>query len=207
MLSIEQAANQVGKWANFFICLWLQVVIERLSQPISSIPRDGTLVRVIGAENIVYIVYGGAILQIPTQSALELYVANPSLVPLIWDGAMDHLPGIPQDGTLLRENSGAVYVIIGGAKFHIPDATAWEQFDPGFSQTLQVWDGALNYLPLIPRDGTLLRELSSSETWIVQNQMLYLLTETRIDELSLNRNNIRIVPNGSLTQIPYGGTM
>jgi hypothetical protein len=68
---------------------------------------------------------------------------------------------VPVQTTLLREENGAIWVVYGGAKFHVPDPAT---FDALFSRmTLhQLWDNALVNIGDIPRDNTLLREKSST---------------------------------------------
>ena len=85
---------------------------------LSTIPMDGTLLR---EENgAIWVVFGGARFHVPDMATLNrLYGGKP--VSQLWDGGPEVLATIPIDGTLLRAESGAIWVVFGGAPFHIPD--------------------------------------------------------------------------------------
>jgi len=129
---------------------------------IGSIPQDGTLLR--EESDPIWVIFGGARFHIPDpQTLLRLY--DPSKERQVWDGALVGIGSIPEDGTLLREESGPIWVIFGGARFHIPDpGTLMRLYDP--STECQLWDGALNGISSMPQDGTLLRE-ESGTIWVI----------------------------------------
>ena len=58
---------------------------------------------------------------------------------------------------LHEETTGKVFVIFGGAKFHVPDWPTLNRLFPGFLLR-PLWGGALDKIPDRPADGTLLRE-------------------------------------------------
>ena len=84
----------------------------------------------------------------------------------VWSGALDHVPDRPVDGTFLRERNGTVSVILGGARFAMPDPAgelpAWSGAAPAMVNNLlgsrisvrgpvrQLWDGALVCHPTHP---------------------------------------------------------
>ena len=73
----------------------------------------------------------------------------------------------PVDGTLLREESGAIWAIFGEARLLVPDpATLKRRF--ASTPVFQRWNGGPNGLPMIPKDGTLLREKSSMSNFVIQ---------------------------------------
>ena len=63
----------------------------------------------------------------------------------------------PQKIVLLRDDSGAIWVIFGGPKFHVPDVPTLERLYGGVPID-ELWNGAPNQIPDIPVDRTLLRE-------------------------------------------------
>jgi hypothetical protein len=65
------------------------------------------------------------------------------------------------DGTLLRESTGRIWVVYGGARFAVPNPATIEALFPGVADH-QLWNGALDGIPTVPADGTLLREQSST---------------------------------------------
>ena len=75
----------------------------------------------------------------------------------LWNDAPRDIPLIPRDRTLLREENGAIWVIYGGARFHVPDPMTLQRLF-GVDQVFQVWDGALDGIGANPRDGTCLAE-------------------------------------------------
>ena len=77
------------------------------------------------------------------------------------------LSGFPADGMLLRYNdSGIVYLIVGGAHIPVPDPTILAQLDPDGSRTMPIPEGALDFMSTTPRDGTLVRYNTSGSVYL-----------------------------------------
>src|SRR5271157_2431844 len=71
---------------------------------------------------------------------------------------MDHGPSFGLDnGALLREANGAIWVVFGGARFHVPDMPTLNRLYRG-KPVINVATGGVNGLATTPVDGTLLRE-------------------------------------------------
>jgi hypothetical protein len=162
---------------------------------IGLVPRDKTQLR---EENgAIWIIYGGAGFHVPDPATLvRLYPGTKA--GQLWNGAITRngIGLIPRDGTLLREENGAIWVIYGGAGFHVPDpATLTRLFDP--TQVCQLWNGSLtqNGIGSIPRDGTLLREESSNDVYIMSRGHKTITT-------SFPPENVRVIWNGALSSIP-----
>jgi hypothetical protein len=158
---------------------------------ISATPADGTVLR---EENgAVWVVFGGAGFHVPDPATYaRLYATRP--IHQLWDGVLSTMSA-PADGTLLREESGAVWVTIGAARFHVPDPPTLERLFGG--RTLgQVWNGAVSGLSLVPREGTRLREESSSTIFEIRSgQKVPLAMPGRV-------SRVNIVWDGALAQIP-----
>jgi hypothetical protein len=157
---------------------------------IPGIPADSTLLR---EENgAIWVILGGAKFHVPDPGTLSrLYGGWPFFQ--LWNGALDQIPGIPVDGTLLREENGAIWVVLGGAKFHVPDpATLTRLF--GGKPILQVWNGALDAVPLVPVNGTLFREESSARVFVVEGGRL-------VNAALYDVNAVHVVWDGALSQI------
>jgi len=101
---------------------------------------------------------------------------------------------VPYDGRLLQEQSGAIWVILGGARFQVPGQDVVDRLFADAS-VRQVWDGALDAIPTIPRDGTLLREESSSQVFVVQGGSKLLAT-------SFLPEDVHVLWDGGLAGIP-----
>jgi hypothetical protein len=122
------------------------------------VPRDGTLLR--DEAGAIYVIHQRAKFHIPSMGVFaQLFGAR--AVGQVWDGALAAIPSAPSDGTLVREESEAIHVVFGGAKFHVPTPAVLEQLYGGVP-VRQLWDGALEGLPSVPHDGTLLRGQSGA---------------------------------------------
>jgi hypothetical protein len=116
------------------------------------------------------------------------------------------LPSVPADGTLLRDaDRPEVYVVYGGAKFHIPPPTL---FDLGFYDR-----GKVNIVPpggtakvgTRPIDGTLLKERSDPRVYLVANQRLSWITSpAAMDRMCLAWRHVRTVPDNALAGLTRG---
>jgi hypothetical protein len=109
------------------------------------------------------------------------------------------------DGTLLKEMSRAeIFVIFGGAKFFIPDVTVFASLGFDWANVRTVPDGALSRVLNIPRDGTVLREMSDNPVYVISGGQKRWIP----DEATLLRfggwSVVRVVPDGSLANIPDG---
>jgi hypothetical protein len=108
------------------------------------------------------------------------------------------------DGTLLREASNApVYVIFGGAKFWIPNPTVLQHYG-GWSAVQIVPDGTLAAVPTIPKDGTVLREMSSAPVYVMRRGRRCWIPDPTILQRFGGWAAVRIVPDGTLSSIPEG---
>jgi hypothetical protein len=128
-------------------------------------PRDGTLLSEQSGK--VWVIVGGARFHVPNPETLvALYDRRAvCMVPNAALSAND-IPLVPVDGTLVREHPTKIWMILGGARFLVPDVDLLA--DLYESTTFQsLWAGALgaNGVGLVPRDGTLLREVSSADVF------------------------------------------
>lgn len=121
---------------------------------IPQIPADGTLLR--EEDGTTWVIYGSARFHVPDPLILRM-IFGLSTVNQVWNHAVDDIPLIPADGTLLREHNGTIWVIFGGAKFHVPDSTTLNRIYTGIG-VIQLWDGAADAIPGVPADGSFFRE-------------------------------------------------
>jgi hypothetical protein len=79
------------------------------------------------------------------------------------------VPDVPSDGDLWGERSRPeVYVMYGGAKFYIPSVDEFSALGFSWSTILEVPNGELIRIPDMPQDGTLLRERSYPEVYVIR---------------------------------------
>lgn len=127
----------------------------------------------------------------------------------LWDTTLQQqvltiLEGVRPDGSVVRETSAApVFVLFGGAKFWIPNPTVLERYG-GWGAVKVVPDGALAALPKVPRDGTVLREMSAAPVYVmVGGQKRWIPNPTILQKYG-GWAAVRVVPDGALAGFPQG---
>jgi hypothetical protein len=182
----------------------VHVVPDGSLASIPNVPRDGTLVRELSSAPV-YLIEGGAKFWVPSPQELYAMGYNWSEVKIVPDGSLSSIPNIPVNGTLVRElSSAAVYVIFGGAKFWIPSPQELYAMGYNWSEVRIVPDGSLASIPNVPSNGTLLRELDSSNVYIIHNGHKYLIDSLEMAELGYTANEIHVVGDGDLSIFPQG---
>lgn len=158
---------------------------------IGRVPLTGTL---LSEENgAIWVIAGGAKFHVPDLATLTRLFPDKSPFPL-WNGAVGAISSAPRDGTLLREENGAIWVIAGGAKFHVPDLATLTRLFPDVTP-FQLWNGALAAIPSIPANGTLLREESSTQVFRIR-------AGRKVPFAFGSAQLINVLWNGALKQIP-----
>ncbi len=108
------------------------------------------------------------------------------------------------DGCLLRESSGtAVYLIEGGAAFHIPDAATATAMNLNLNAAQKVPNGFMTGVPLTPADGTLLSEQGAPPIYVIYGGARFPVQNAQdLGPMGLDPAAVRQVPNGGLSQVP-----
>lgn len=109
------------------------------------------------------------------------------------------------DGCLLSEiGEPEVYVIQGGAKFHIPNPQALTNLGYTFDDVDPAPDGFMDTVPDVPQDDTLIMEYQAVDIYIVYGGARFRIADSGIASPSLvfNLELTRVVPAGSLEQVP-----
>jgi hypothetical protein len=155
------------------------------------VPVGGTLLR---EENgAIWVTVGGAKFHVPDPATLDRLFGGKGYFQL-WDGAPSGIPSVPVDGTLLREENGAIWVTVGGAKFHVPDPTTLNRLFAG-KEFFQLWDDAPIGIPLVPVDGTLLVEESTAQVFRVSGGHKVPVPPNTV-------GHVFVLWRGALSQIP-----
>jgi len=98
------------------------------------------------------------------------------------------------DGILLQvRGAGPVWVIFGNGRFAVPDAATLSRLFPG--APIFPYGDFLFAINTIPDDGTLLREESSSQVWVIQ-------ARTRVLAPPGAPGAVHVLWDGALNQIP-----
>jgi hypothetical protein len=121
-------------------------------------------------------------------------------------------PHYYDDGTLLKgEQSDPVYVVYGDAKFWIPSPAVFQAM--GFDWA-KVWvrpEERMALVATVPRDGTLLKEMSSAGVYVVYGGAKFGIPSSQVfDDLGFDWTKVGLVPDGALAQIstmPRDGTL
>lgn len=102
------------------------------------------------------------------------------------------------DGTLLQDENGAIYVLYGGAKFHVRDRDTCDRLFPG--RALRALSSkAVAGIATTPGDGTLLRE--ESAIWVIFGGAKFQIPDTRTCERLFAGSVIHQVWDGALSDI------
>jgi hypothetical protein len=156
------------------------------------VPLDGTLLRQEDAA--LWVIAGGAKFRVPDQSTLSRLYPGARAVKL-WDAAVAFIPNIPQNGALMRDEDGKIWVIVGGAKLHVPNLAVLNRLYPD-GRPFLLWNGALASLANVPNDGTLLREESDYRVFVMREGH-------RVRATGFHRaEDIVVVWDGALQSIP-----
>jgi hypothetical protein len=122
----------------------------------------------------------------------------------------------PFDFTLVKEFSRPeVYITFGGAKFLIPSPGELRALGFDFNQvnlvptrTLAGIPGIVPGISNLPRDGTLLRERNSWQTYIMMGGKLHWIIDLSVFQgMCLSWRNVRVVPIGALGSLPHGSDL
>ncbi len=94
---------------------------------------------------------------------------------------------------------------MGGTPFHIPDpATLLRLYPPGWPAVKVVPNGAIAALPVLPKEGTILREEHIPEVWRIEGtQKRHITSPTVLDRYG-GWAMVRVVPDNALAPIPSG---
>jgi hypothetical protein len=175
---------------------------------------DGTVMR-NATDDGELVIWGGAGFPCDSSYLSSLGLSGPA-IPFSLS-----LPSTPADGTLVREvNQSAIFVVFGGAKFHIPPVI-FKGVDPktrrptfvsglsslGFSPSdiRKIPPGGTNQLLTIPIEGTLLREQHGPKVYLVtQGELRWVTSPAVMDSRCLAWRNIRVVPDHVLAALPQG---
>ena len=125
---------------------------------------DGTWLR--EESRAIWVICGRAKFHVPDPATFDRIFPSDAHLIQLWDGALSRISEMPIDGTWLREENGAIWVIYGHAKFHVPDPATFDRFFPSDAHLYQLWDGALSGISGVPVDGTLLCEENGS-VWVI----------------------------------------
>jgi hypothetical protein len=114
-------------------------------------------------------------------------------------------PDFLHDGALLQDKgSQEISMIAGGAKFWItsPD----ELRAMGFSQDAvkQLGAGSLAYISDYPANGTLLKERSTDQIFVVRGGQKHPISAQAFEAKKFSRDAVRSVPDGALKGLPDG---
>ena len=169
---------------------------------------DGTLLKEKSSSKI-YVIFGGGKLLVPDMNEYIAMGYDQGTLKEVPDGALNYISDAPGDGTLVKERGSTKNcVLYGGTRFQIPNKAAFTAlgFLPGNVRTIP--KGSLAGLPALPQDGTLLREMSQAQVYMMKGACRHWVPSP---QAFINQgfvwSNVRIVPDGGLAAIPDGGPL
>jgi hypothetical protein len=115
-------------------------------------------------------------------------------------------PDFLQDGALLREReTSAIHIVAGGAKFAVPSVAELGALGRNAREVRQVGEGSLAYVAGVPANGTLLKERSREQVYVIQDGTKHAITSTQaMDAHGFSKDDVFTVPEGALQAIPEG---
>jgi hypothetical protein len=158
------------------------------------------------SDDRIFVVYGGAKFWVPSPAEFEATGYRWEDVTELDDGSMTHVADVPGDRTVIRPfDDPAVDVVYGGARFWIPNPETLHALGFSWGDVRVVPSGNLNAIGRIPRDGTLLRELTDPTVWVIEagKRRAFPDPET-FRTLGHSWDRIGLVPDGALAHLPVG---
>jgi hypothetical protein len=169
---------------------------------------DQVLLREASSPTI-YAICGGGKLPVPDMNEFNALGYQQSQVRVVPDGALNYIADFPGNGTLVKEHKkDGQYVIFGGTKFLIPTQPVFNAlgFLPANVHTVPF--GSLAKLPALPVDGTLLREMSAAEIYVMKNNSRHRVpNQQAFIAQGHTWGTVGVVPDGDLAFIPDGGAI
>ncbi len=106
------------------------------------------------------------------------------------------LAKLTDDALVRAQDRGEIYVIRGGAKFHVTDPPTFERMGFDWNAVVEVEPGVLDHVLPLPRDGAILREEHGTET--------YEMRDGKRCPTAAPRTPPSVVPDGGLNHVPLG---
>ena len=108
------------------------------------------------------------------------------------------------DGALLRDqDKQEVWVMCGGARFLVPSEAELLAMGYTWAQVQVVPTGTVAPIPTVPRDGTIFKERTPVEEYVVYSSRKYHVPpDDAFACMGLDRRRLRTLPNGSAASVP-----
>lgn len=184
---------------------WRGLFVGSYTPKVPSFVADGRLTH-DSTDPRIYVIRGGGAFWIPSPAEMEACGFSWKSVVSMKDGSMRHVSTYPANGTLVRERSTApVYIVFGGKAFHIPSPQVFDALKLRWDSVREVPLGSLGGLRQVPRDRTLVRELSAAPVYVVQSGRLRHVTSPEVmSKYGYEWAGVCIVPDGALAGLPVG---
>jgi hypothetical protein len=108
------------------------------------------------------------------------------------------------DGALIRDHDqAAVYVVMGGAKFHVPNMATFDAMGFHWKDVRVTEPGTAAAVPDVPEDGTLLHETGAGAVWVMQGgARIHVPNPDAFATAGFLWERVRAVPPGALARLP-----
>lgn len=115
-------------------------------------------------------------------------------------------PDFLLDGALLREKGGTdIHLVAGGAKFKVPSVTELGALGHNAREVRQVGAGSLAYIADVPANGTLLKERTEDQVYVIEDGKKRAIANAQaMDAHGLSKDDVLTVPEGGLQPFPVG---
>jgi hypothetical protein len=115
-------------------------------------------------------------------------------------------PDFLKDGVVLQEKGTKRYhLVAGGAKFAVGSVGELAALGHNPRQVGQIGANSLAYIADVPANGTLLKERSQEQVYVIQDGTKHAVTSTQaMDAHGFSKDDVLTVPDGGLDGIPEG---
>jgi hypothetical protein len=185
--------------------VWRGFFVEAYAPQVPWFLQEGRLLS-DRSDAAIHVVRGGGRFHIPSPTEFDANGFNWNEVVEAQDGSMEHVAAFPGSGSTLRERSApAVYVVYGGKAFHIPSPDVFEALGLDWSAVRAIPDQSAGGMRDVPREGTLLKELSSPAVYVMHGgELRGIPSAEEFERRGFSWDLIGVVPDGALAALPVG---
>jgi hypothetical protein len=184
---------------------WRGFFVESFAPQTPPFLASGSLLSEFSHDEI-YVVRGGGRFWINSPEEFDGNGFSWSAVRETANGSLNHVSTYPANGTLVSERGAdPIYVVYGGAPFHIPSPEVFEAMGFRWDMVAQIPNGSVAGLRKFPADGTLLREITAPEIYLVENgKIRHIPSPEKFEALGFSWGNVGTVPDGAMRAYPKG---
>jgi hypothetical protein len=187
---------------------WRGLFVESYSRKTPSFLANGRLIHDSDDPKI-HVIRGGGAFWVPSPQEFDACGFDWGSVVSAKPGSMRHIASHPANGALVRERgTDPIHVVYGGKAFWVPSPPVFEALGLDWNAVREIPQGSLGGLRSVPKDRTLLRELSSDPVYVVQGgQLRHVTSPDVMTAYGYEWAGVSVVPDGALAGLPVGAPL